>query len=338
MGDPKRMSVLITGANSGLGFEAAAQFAGDGYDRVILACRSMEKAAAARDALIDRCGREIFELLVLDTAEPASAREAAAELRRRGGTIDVLLLNAGMGAADFQTNSQGIDVVYASTLVGHHVLTLALLAQGQLSDAARIIIAGSEAARSDLKGMGMVVDDFRQTAARDHGGDLAAAMVAASIGQGTGRYNPNTAYANAKALVAWWAASLSRRLPHGMGVYAVSPGAAMSTSFGRNMPFFMRRIMVPMMRIIGPVMGISGSVAAGARRYVEAARFGEEGSGGFYASPPGKMIGPLQPQETPHLLDEALQEAGWVAIVALTGSPRLDLRPSVMVRAVTQGA
>lgn len=338
MSVPKTRSILITGANSGLGFEAAAQFAAAGYERIILACRSMGKAAVARDALVERYGSDPFELLAIDTAEPDSAREAAAELRRRGGEIDVLLLNAGMGASEFQTNSQGIDVVYASTLAGHHVLALGLLGQGQLSDTARIIIAGSEAARSDLKGMGMTVDDFRARAAADHGGDMAAAMVAASIGQGQGRYKPNTAYANAKAYVAWWAAALAHRLPHGMGVYAVSPGAAMRTSFGRNMPFFMRRIMVPMMRILGPVMGISGSVAEGARRYVEAARFGEEESGGFYASPPGKMVGPLQRQETPHLLDHELQEAAWTAIVALTGSERLDLRPSVVLRAVTQGA
>ncbi len=327
-------SALVTGANSGLGFEAAAQFCDQGFGRVILACRSHEKAEKARLALRDRCGRDVFETLISDTAEPGSALEAAEERAQRGKPIDVLLLNAGMGAAELRTNSRGVDVVYASTLAGHHVLTMSLLDEGLLSSKARIIIAGSEAARADLPGMGMKVDDFRALADEEHHGDLAAAMVAAAKGEAGDKYNPNAAYANAKAMVAWWSASLARRLPRGMAVYAVSPGAAMGTSFGRNMPFFMRRVMLPMMRAFGPMFGMTGSVAQGARRYVDAAGFSARQSGAFYASPPRKMVGLLEVQKTDHLVDPELQEAGYKAVVALTGRPGPDMRPSVVLDAI----
>jgi len=49
-------SALVTGANSGLGFEAAAQLAEQGYGRVILACRTLEKAETAKQALAARVG------------------------------------------------------------------------------------------------------------------------------------------------------------------------------------------------------------------------------------------------------------------------------------------
>lgn len=320
MTDLTTRSALVTGANSGLGFEVSSQIAEAGYGKVILACRSKEKAEGAKQRLIERCGRDVFEILVIDTAEPESAAEAAQELLCREARVDLLILNAGMGAKQLQTNSDGMDVVYASTLAGHHILTKRLLDAKLLAPSARIVIAGSEAARADLPGMGMEVDDFKTIAVERYQGDLTATLVDTARGKVVGEYNPNHAYANAKSMVAWWAAALARRLPEGMAVYAVSPGAAMGTSFSRNMPSFMRLIMVPMMRVFGPVFGMTGSVAQGARRYLDAADFDEASSGSFFASPPRKMVGDLQPQHTPHLVDEELQEAGWAAIVELTQS------------------
>jgi NAD(P)-dependent dehydrogenase (short-subunit alcohol dehydrogenase family) len=320
MTDLSTKVALVTGANSGLGFEASAQLAEAGYGKIILACRSEEKAEGAREHLIERCGRDVFDTLVIDTAEPESGVEAAQELLCREEQIDALVLNAGMGAKQLQTNSDGVDVVYASTLAGHHVLTQRLLEANMLAPGARIVIAGSEAARSDLPGMGMEVSDFKAIADERYDGNLTEALVETARGKVVGEYNPNHAYANAKSMVAWWAAALARRLPEGMAVYAVSPGAAMGTSFSRNMPFFMRAIMVPMMRIFGPVFGMTGSVSQGARRYIDATGFDIESNGSFYASPPKKMVGTLQIQDTPHLVDEELQEAGWSAIMELTKS------------------
>ncbi|MBW2405489.1 MAG: SDR family NAD(P)-dependent oxidoreductase, partial [Deltaproteobacteria bacterium] len=89
-------TALVTGANSGLGFEAAAQLAEAGYSRVILACRTLDKAEAAKQALAERVGIDPFETLEVDVSSVESANAAGDELIRRGHSIDTLLLNAGM--------------------------------------------------------------------------------------------------------------------------------------------------------------------------------------------------------------------------------------------------
>ena len=76
-------TALVTGANSGLGFEAAAQLAEAGWGKVILACRSEDKAEAARARLIKRTGKDPFSGLAVDTAEVASAKAACDRLQER---------------------------------------------------------------------------------------------------------------------------------------------------------------------------------------------------------------------------------------------------------------
>ena len=90
--DHSEHTALVTGANSGLGFEAAAQLADAGYSRVILACRTAEKASAARTQLIERTGKQVFEVLVIDVAELKVSERAAQELIDQPHTIDLLVL------------------------------------------------------------------------------------------------------------------------------------------------------------------------------------------------------------------------------------------------------
>ena len=54
-------------------------------------------------------------------------------------------------------------------------------------------------------------------------------------------------------------------------------------------------------------------------RYVDAGDFAADASGKFWASPPGKLVGPLEVQTQVHFLDETLQEAAWESVVRLTG-------------------
>ena len=62
-GNTNGKTALVTGANSGIGFEAAAQLAEVGYSKVILATRTLEKGEIAKSQLIERVGKDIFELL-----------------------------------------------------------------------------------------------------------------------------------------------------------------------------------------------------------------------------------------------------------------------------------
>jgi NAD(P)-dependent dehydrogenase (short-subunit alcohol dehydrogenase family) len=314
-------TALVTGANSGLGFEAAAQLADDGWGRVILACRSVEKAETARTALVERTGKDPFAVLAIDTSEVASAEAAAEELREREEQIDFLLLNAGASSKDPSFNSDGVETTYASTLVGHHVLTMRVLEHGLLTPHARIIITGSEGARGNLPGM--AVHDIGEIADNSYGGDRAAALdalVRIETPEQKKFVNMNE-YVTAKLIVAWWAAALSRKLPAGMTVNAVSPGANLSTSFARDAPAAMRYIMMPVMKLLGPVMKMNGPIDEGARRYLDAAEYGDDDTGHFYATAKAKkLVGPVGIQTQPdYFIDETAQDAAFDAMIAISG-------------------
>jgi NAD(P)-dependent dehydrogenase (short-subunit alcohol dehydrogenase family) len=314
-------TALVTGANSGLGFEASAQLADDGWGRVILACRSVEKAETARAQLVERTGGDPFAVLAVDTSEAASATAAAAELRERGEQIDFLLLNAGASGKDPSYNSDGVETTYASTLVGHHVLTMGALEHGLLTPNARIVIAGSEGARGNMPGMS--VHDIESIADESFGGDRVATIEALTKIEAPGqeKFVNMDEYVTAKLIVAWWAAALSRRLPAGMTVNALSPGANLETSFARDAPAAMRLVMMPAMKLLGPVMGMNGSMDKGARRYLDAAEYTDDDTGHFYATAKRKkLVGPVSVQTWPdHFTDEGAQEAGFDAVISLTG-------------------
>ncbi len=314
-------TALVTGATSGLGFEAASQLAERGYGSVIVTGRTKAKARDARDRLMTRTGRNVFESLELDLDEIASAEAAAEALIERGGTIDLLVLNAGIApTSEADIGPDGIDRVISSSLIGHHVLTVRLIEAGLIADGTSIVIAGSEAARGDVPTFHPL--DWDDFAAEHFGGDVEAAIEAQVRLTPPAVYRSSDQYANAKVMVAWWAAELSRRVPSGVTVNAVSPGSTPDTNAIKRAPWFMRTFMVPFFRIMP---GMSHSVADGASRYLEVAD--KRGvSGQFFASPPRKMVGELTPTELPHISDPRLQRAGWNATVRISG---VDLQTSV---------
>lgn len=305
-----RKAAVVTGATIGIGFEAAAQLAESGYAKVTITGRNAERVEAARAKLVTRTGRDVFDTLTVDLNKPKTVQDAAEELARRGQKIDFLLLNAGMfSGSELVRTDEGIEVTHAA-LIGHHLLTMRLLEDDLLRDQARIVIAGSEAARGDVPMMNPV--DLPDFAAKHHQGDLASAAEAVTRFEGPLKYKPSTAYANAKLFAAYWSAALARKLPAGMTVNAVSPGSTPSTDLGRNASFFMRRIMIPVFKIMP---GMSAPVSEAASRYIEAAGYSDQVTGQFFASAPKKMIGQLQKVELPHVHDRDSQEATWKAIV-----------------------
>lgn len=314
--DHSTHTALVTGANSGFGFEAAAQLAEAGYRRVILACRTLEKASDARTRLVERTGRDIFDVLAIDVAELESSASAAQEVIDRPDQIDLLVLNAGLTSQTRQRTTEGVELTIAAGLFGHHVLTMKLLEAGKLSPQAHIVIAGSEGARGEMPGLRKYDYGAIQTAV---GGDLDAAMDAVARGEQPAAYKMNRTYGNAKLWVVWWAAAVTRQLPQGVVAIAVSPGSSPGTNFGRDMSAVMRLFMIPMLKLIGPLFKMAGPVTDGAKRYVDAGEFGAEASGKFYASPPGKLVGPMEVQQQSHFYDRPLQDAAWRSVVRLTG-------------------
>jgi NAD(P)-dependent dehydrogenase (short-subunit alcohol dehydrogenase family) len=208
----------------------------------------------------------------------------------------------------------GLEATVSASLVGHHLLTMRLLEKDLLSANARIVIAGSEAARGDVPTFKPL--DVEQVAEEHFDGDLEAAIHAQMYMNTPLNYKPSDTYATTKMFVAWWAAELSRLLPEGMTVNAVSPGSTPDTNAINNAPFYMRKLMVPILKIIP---GMSHEVGDGAGRYIEAVGYDDDTTGKFFASKPGKMTGPLAEIEMDHITNSAGQRALWNKTVEAAG-------------------
>ena len=171
--------------------------------------------------------------------------------------------------------------------------------------------------------------DLPAFAAKYHQGDRTAAVEALIRNGPNVKYVPNNAYADAKLIIAWWAAALARRLPSGMAVYAVSPGAATATKVSRQASLAVKYLFIPIANLI-PGMNQTPGIAA--RRYLQASEFGTDVSGQFFASAQGKFTGPIEAQRHPHLHDRASQEAAWQAVVNVSS---VDLSPPASMSAVS---
>ena len=310
----KHSIALITGATSGLGHAAARLLAAEGFRDVIITGRSLARIKETAAELAAETKKQIFTPLQLDLDAPFSVQSALAELVKLGQPIDFLLLNAGMvpGKARVIT-ATGVEAAQAP-LIAHHELTVGLLRANLLSPNARIVIAGAEPARGGVPMFSYT--DAPAFAAQYFRGDKNAAIEALIRNGPNVKYVPNRAYADAKLIIAWWVAALARRLPPGMAVYAVSPGAASGTKVVRNVGPLMKWLMIPLTKIIP---GMNQTPETAARRYIQASGFGTDVSGQFFASAQGKFTGPIEAQRQPHLHDRASQEAAWQAVVKVSG-------------------
>ncbi len=136
-------NVIITGANSGLGFETAKKIAKNKDYRLILACRNDVKAAQAKANIIDATGNDNIVTMKLDTSLLSSVRAFADNYIKEYGTVDVLINNAGISPMrESGTTAEGFEVVFATNYLGHFLLTQLLLSR--FSHGGRIINVTSD--------------------------------------------------------------------------------------------------------------------------------------------------------------------------------------------------
>ncbi|QMU76865.1 SDR family NAD(P)-dependent oxidoreductase [Streptacidiphilus sp. PB12-B1b] len=288
-------TVMITGANVGIGKDVARQLAlRPETARIYLACRNQDRARAAKAELEAATGRRIFDIVVMDVADLDSVR---AGLEAVDGSVDALVMNAGViGPQSMALTSDGVTNVFATNVLGHVVLLEGLLAEGRLGEVA--VLAGSEAARG-LPMLRMQRPSFASTSA-----DELATVIDGSY-FADGKTDFNLAFGQAKYIGALWMAYLARQHPD-RRLITVSPGATTGTQASNDIALPLRMAS----KYVLPALGISHKLEAGAKRLVDGVTDPALSSGVFYASAANKLKGPLVDQADifPDLANPSFQD------------------------------
>ncbi len=289
-------TVLITGANAGIGKEVARQLASrPEIARIYLACRNRDRATAAQAELEAETGRRIFDIVLMDVADPGSVRAGLAGVN---GSIDALVMNAGGmgGKTPMAVTADGATYMFASNVLGHVVLLEALLTEDRLGEVA--VFAGSEAARGIPK-MGFKRPSFASNSADE--------LVAVIDGSYFADRKPdvNLAYGQAKLIGILWMAYLARQYPD-RRFTTVSPGNTTGTQAPNDLKLPLRMAA----KYVMPHLGITHKLDVGAQRLVCGVTDPTLSSGTFYASAANKLKGPLVSQTDifPDLANPSFQD------------------------------
>ncbi|KAJ8501872.1 hypothetical protein ONZ45_g11986 [Pleurotus djamor] len=119
--------VIVTGANTGIGFEAAKHFATMNPAKLILACRNKEKGEAALQRLKEATKFEHAELWTLDLLSFESVKVFADRFDKEVGTLDYLVTNAAMGTASYRESEDGYEAGIQANFMSHWLLSVRLL-------------------------------------------------------------------------------------------------------------------------------------------------------------------------------------------------------------------
>jgi NAD(P)-dependent dehydrogenase (short-subunit alcohol dehydrogenase family) len=134
--------VLITGGNSGLGFEAGRALAGKGA-HVILTARDAGKGQAAAEAIRREHPQATVAVMALDLADLSSVRLFAADFQKRFSVLPRLINNAGVMATPYQRTKDGFELQFGTNHLVHFALTGLLLPSLLAAPKARVVTVSS---------------------------------------------------------------------------------------------------------------------------------------------------------------------------------------------------
>ncbi len=252
---------LVTGANSGIGFEAARALAQHGAD-VVLACRNEEKAADALDRISATEPAGTAETLDLDLSDLDSVEAASTAFAANQTRLDMLVNNAGLMFPPLQRTAQGFEMQLGVNHLGHFALTGHLMATLLKTSGSRIVNVSSFGHRPGR----MNFDDLNA----EHG------------------YSPYRAYFQSKLANLLFTNELQRRLTaDGASTIAVAahPGAS-DTNLGHESPGGVAGALMNAARPVTDLM--TQSAAMGALPTLRAAT-DPDANGGDYYGPPGRL-------------------------------------------------
>jgi retinol dehydrogenase 12 len=135
-------TVLITGANSGIGKATATALAAKGY-KVVFIARNLQKAEAVKKEIISASGSEAVDFLIADLTSLSQVRKCAETFKQRHKTLDVLINNAGVCLPKRRITGDGFEEMFQINHLSHFLLTNLLIDCLKKSDEARIINVSS---------------------------------------------------------------------------------------------------------------------------------------------------------------------------------------------------
>jgi dehydrogenase/reductase SDR family protein 12 len=209
--------VMVTGATSGIGQAAAEGFARLGAT-VWLVVRSQERGEQARAAITEQSGNHDVHVGLCDLSDLQSIRQFAERFTAREGRLDVMVNNAGVppSGASRALSLDGIELTFATNILGPFLLTKLLLPLLERSDPARIINVSS-------------------------GGMYAQRLRVEDLQSEHDEFDGTTAYARTKraqvVLTELWAKRLQ---DHGVVVHAMHPGWVDTPGLEASLPRFYR--------------------------------------------------------------------------------------------------
>src|SRR6201996_1854003 len=284
---------IVTGANSGIGYQAAKYLARAGA-MVILACRNAEKGEAALALIVAGQPLAKVEMRILDVADLDSVRRFAADFLSEDRPLDLLINNAGvMAIPERRTTPQGFEMQFGTNHLGHFALTGLLLPALLRQPNSRAVTVASIA----HKGGKLNFDDLNAER----------------------RYDPRRAYQQSKLANVVFGLELDRRLraraASTMSVIA-HPGVAVTNIVSNGMGTGLKA------RIANVVVSLfAQSDDRGSWPLVYAATSPEARGGGYYG-PDGiaEIKGmPVEVKPKPHALDPAAGKRLWEISEKLTG-------------------
>lgn len=299
-------SILITGANGGLGKESARQLAMiSGTEKIYLACRNHTKAQEAKQSLEKSTGKKFFEIILMDVSNPNSVKSAISSLKE---PIDALIMNAGGmgGKTPMDLTASGVTSLFAANVLGHVILLDELIKAKKLHKVA--LYAGSEGARG-VEDMGMNQPSLKTSSEDEFATVIDGTFFNTQI-------DPMEAYGYIKYLAALWMSSEARKNPD-LRLITVSPGFTSGTAVMNDLPFA-KRLMFKyiMMPIVAPLKGLVHTLEKGAKRFVDGITNDTFKSGIFYASKAKRLVGPVIDQSSifPDLNNTTYQDNANAAI------------------------
>jgi len=219
--DLRKLYVVVTGANTGIGFETARAFSAGGA-HVTMACRSEESGQKAAANVRNVTENSNVEFARLDLADSKSIKHFANTLAFE--QIDILICNAGLVANNYQTTSDGLEMTVGVCHYGHFLLTKLLMKRLLACTAPRVVLVSSESHRSPR------TLDFEHFPAPEK------------------NFRFMRAYGQAKLANVLMANELQRRYSkQGLTACSLHPGTLITTEIGRN-----SRVIAFLMKLISP--------------------------------------------------------------------------------------